>query len=66
MKRLHDQETKDINIMKRLSFILQGEHDSIVYEATARVLSILLSELDPKVYWLHQENHVNFLMMADK
>jgi len=66
VKRLQDQETKEINIMKRLSFILQGEHDSIVYEATARVLSILLSELDPKVYWLHQENHINFLMMADK
>jgi len=66
VKRLHDQETKETNIMKRLSFIFQCEHDNIVYEATARVLSILLSELDPKVYWLHQENHVNFLMMADK
>ena len=38
------------------------EFDPIVYEATARSLSILLSELDSKIYYTQQEYLVNFLL----
>lgn len=39
--------------------------DKIVYEACARVISILLSELSPKEYWINQENFMNQLLTYD-
>ena len=56
-------DAKEPNLITRFSTLLTTpEFDPIVYEATARSLSILLSELDSNKFYIQQEYLVNFLL----
>jgi len=62
LKNILESETKEPNILTRLyNLLTTPDFDPVVYESTARVLSILLSEVDPKKYYLQQENLNNYL-----
>ena len=67
LKRILLKETKDPNILTRLINLVNApDYDVIVYEAASRIIAIFLSELDPKYYWIQQENFINQLLLAER
>lgn len=67
LKRMLLKETKEPTLLSRLvNLINSPDYDVIVYEAASRVVAVLLAELDPKYYWIQQENFINQLLVADK
>ena len=51
VKRILDEESKDKNFIVALNnILLNTDYDPNVYEATYRILSVLLSEVDRKIY----------------
>ena len=66
MKRLLDEQPKDKNIFTVLQTLLYTpDYDPIVYEATSRVLAVLFSEVDRKVYKKEQADFLKFLLHND-
>ena len=66
LKRILDEQPKDKNILTVLQNLLLGpDYDPIVYEATSRVLSVLYSEVDRKVYRKEQIEYLKFLVHND-
>jgi hypothetical protein len=56
-------KAKDDKTITTLYHILMiPDYDTIVYESTARILSIILSELDPKRFGKEQENFLGMLL----
>lgn len=67
LKRILLKENREPNILTRLINLVNApDYDIIVYEAASRVLAIFLSELDPKLYWIQQENFVNQLLFSGR
>lgn len=67
LKRILNKENKETNILTRLINMANApDYDVIVYEAVSRVISIFLSELDAKYYWIQQENFVNHLLFSER
>ncbi len=63
MKRILDEQPKDKNILTVFqSLLVSPDYDPIVYEATSRVLAVLFSEVDRKVYRKEQMEYLKFLL----
>ena len=66
MKRLLDEQPKDKNMLTVFqTLLLIPDFDPIVYESTSRILSVLFSELDRKVYRKEQMEFLKFLLQND-
>lgn len=66
IKRLLNEQPKDKNLLTVFqNLLLVPDFDAIVYEATFRVLAVIYSELDRKVYHKQQAEFLKFLLLNE-